>query len=1111
MRPIVALTAALACTAAREAVAQRGLSPSSDRAETPWVQESWTSANGLPVNSINHIVQDRVGYIWVTTFDGLVRFDGARFTIYNTSNSPGLETNRLLLMHEARDGTLWITTEQRGLVRLRAGRFTTLVHSPGDVVNHVIDDSAGRVWVGMRRGLGLVRHDSVVAIGRATLAAPISSFLKRRDGTLWIGTSNGALFHLTRDGQLARASLDSALQGSPVQTLFEDSSGTLWVGTPRGFWSGRERLAPLVRFTAPNETGIAIFELPRTGEVIGLGSRGLHRLAPGSATRTVRFANTVQSAWADGAAVWHAAGDSIYRNSEPVAAIPKLPGRYASDEVITSLRDREGSVWVGSSTRGLHRLKPALFTTYSAPEGLAHQNIYPVHADSSGGVWAGSWGFGISRIDARSGLVRTWRRESGVPAYVFSFLNGRDASMWIGTSAGLVSCQPGLSECRVGGPNELREAEVRALHADAAGSMWVGSTAGLWRFDGSQWTRFSARDGAPGATVRAFAETRDGAIWMGTNGAGLARFGGGRFARVTVADGLPTDYVRALYEDADGWLWVGTEGRGLARLDTRAWDDSGRAAGRGVRVAVIAAKDGLFDETIHEILEDDAGRLWMNTNRGIFWIPRAELVAFTNGSALRVYATSYTERDGMRNREGNGGVHPAGAKTSDGRLWFPTQDGVVMVDPARIRRSELAPPVVVEEVIARGAPVTSNANGSVTIRPVQRDLQIEYTALTFLEPANVRFRYRLDGYDEDWVDAGNRRTAFYTQLPPSSYTFHVEASTERGIWNGKSAPLVLNVTPRLHETRLAKFLLAITLAAAIVLGMRWRLSDARRRELELTRVVELRTATLREREQQLKTQNTQLAVQASKLAELHTLRSRLFANLSHEFRTPLTLILGPLRGMLEGRHGDLSTAVREQGALMLRNSQRLLRLINQVLDLARLQSGVVALNRHTHDLVSFTGGITLAFSPLAEQRGIDLKFKAETDELPATVDAEQLEKVVLNLVSNALKFTPRGGEVLVVVRAMGDSHAELAVHDTGVGIAPADLPRVFERFYQADSSATRRYEGTGIGLALAKELVELHTGEIRVESAVGRGSTFTVTLPLGTTGDVKPPATARSP
>lgn len=476
----------------------------------------------------------------------------------------------------------------------------------------------------------------------------------------------------------------------------------------------------------------------------------------------------------------------------------------------------------------------------------------------------------------------------------------------------------------------------------------------------------------------------------------------------------------------------------------------------------------------------------------------SELEAFADGRVPRIHSTAYTERDGLRNREANGGNSPAGIRAREGRLWFATQDGVVVVDPARIRRNVVPPPVVVEQLATRERTLSAGA-ARLALAPDERDFEIDYTALSLMAPENVRFRYRLEGLTDEWTDAGNRRTAFYTNVPPGRYTFRVVASNNDGVWNEKGAALELTVAPRFYETRAAYALAALIVLLLGGIAFQWRLRSLRRRGRELTRLVGERTAALRQHETQLEARNAELAA-------LHEARSRLFTNLSHEFRTPLTLILGPLRGLLDGRHGRLGASAREQGVLMQRSGQRLLRLINQILDLTRLQAGGVALECRTHELVGFARAATLAFAPLAERRGIALRFHSELDELPAGLDAEQLEKVLLNLLSNALKFTERGGSVTVTVAADGEA-AEIVVRDTGVGIAPEELPHVFERFYQADASTTRRYEGTGIGLALARELVELHGGEIRAESEPGAGSAFILRLPLGAPTEASAPGT----
>jgi signal transduction histidine kinase/ligand-binding sensor domain-containing protein/AraC-like DNA-binding protein/ActR/RegA family two-component response regulator len=1041
--------------------------------------------DGLPVNSINSLLQDRTGYIWASTFDGLVRFDGLRFTVFNSANSEELPSNRITLLKEGRDGALWLTTEQGHVVRFRDGRFTNIPFAnipfekfkPSVGLITLFVDSAGTAWAGNPEGLWTVRRDTLVRVGRGTIDVRVTSIIQRRDGGIWVGTDRAGVFRVSRDGQVTKVATDPALEADEIVRMLEDASGTLWMAGLRALWSWRGR-AVRVR-AAPSPFRVEDLAQQATGAVFATSPDGAYRIDSDSAILVrPRADNPGKRLWVEGNAVWSVDHQHVLRDGRPVFT---LPDRRTVSGV---LFDREGSLWIGTDAGGLHRLKPAVFAAYSVPEGVAHPNVYATYVDHFGAIWVGTWGKGASRIDPLTSRVTTPGSATN-PQFVNSFYDDGTGALWIGAGiagggGGLYRCTLPAMSCRAAGPSEVRGRGVFALYGDAARNLWVGATGLLLRYDGRTWTSFPSSSGAPEATVRAFAGTRDGALWMGTNGGGLARYRDGSFTRLTRKDGLPSDLIRSLHEDADGWLWVGTEGRGLVRLDPHAWGE-GRAGTKGAIVR-IGAKDGLFDEVIHQILEDDAGRLWMNTNRGVFWVTRAELNAFAGGSVSRVHSTAYTEADGMRNREGNGGVQPAGAKGLDGRLWFPTQDGVVVVDPATVRRDLRAPPLVVEQIVAGGRSARPERD-SLSLRPDERDVQIEYTALTFLEPRNVRFRYRLDPYDARWVDVGNRRTAFYTKVPPGRYTFRVEASDAAGGWHEPGASLAVNVLPTVWETSVFRWIAIASLGVLLLVAVRLREARLRARAVRLERVVDERTGALRERERELADRNAQLQ-------SLDRAKTRFFANVSHELRTPLTLTIGPLEDLRARAGGD--PQVERWLDIALRNSRRLLRLVNQILDVAKLEAGAMHLAPRPLDLVPFTRGVVAAFAPVAERKGTHLTIDTP-DSLLGAFDADAIEKILTNLLSNAIKFTPSGGAVHVALSTDGAS-ARLVVRDSGPGIPPDQVVHVFERFYQVDESTTRSQPGTGIGLSLVKELVELHGGTIAVESG-STGTTFTATIP----------------
>jgi signal transduction histidine kinase/ligand-binding sensor domain-containing protein/DNA-binding response OmpR family regulator len=1101
--------ALLLLSAPLAALAQARPGPDTSRAAEPFVHESWTVRDGLPVNSVTALVQDQRGYLWIATFDGLARFDGVRFTVFKAASSPGLPSNRIIRLKETRDGALWLETEQHQLVRVRGGAFTAVApaRTAGGRLLSLEEGRSGTLWVGSEMGLGVVRGDSVVAVAPDVIQGAVAAVIARRDGSVWAATVRGGVFRIV--GERAERVIPAArFDGDSVMALLEDNGGGLWIGSSGALWRWRDSLERVVR--SPGDGFGVLLEAPSAREVWAGTPTRVYRVDSGGVAR-------VLGTGVNGRSFWHSllfpdrSGHTLFFDGRPLGRDRRgLAGArpYAdalatvAAEISGTVIDHEGSLWIGTYHHGLHRLKPTPVHIVADVPGVPSNEVYPVLAARDGSVW---YGAGASVVRVANGQARAVRRAVEVGDWARSLLEDGSGRVWVGGTFPLEVCTARAMRCA---PAPGAPTNVLAMYEDADGTVWAGTLGGLFRGGRGAWRRLTAADGAPDAPVRVIQRTRDGALWMGTAGGGLALWKDGRFRSVTEADGLPSDLVRSLYEDADGWLWVGTEGHGLARLDPREWTGARLRAGghRGGHIVAIGAKDGLFDDAVHQVLEDAFGRLWMNGNRGISWVERRDLLAFAAGRLSRLDATSYTERDGLRNREGNGGSQPAGARTRDGRLWLPTQDGVAVIDPARIRRNLAPPPVAIEHVVA-GRDTLLVRGTSLSLGTWRRDLELMYTALSFLAPANVRFRYRLEPYDRDWVDAGGRRTAFYTRVPPGRYTFRVIASNNDGVWNERGAALALDVRPSVWETTTFRAAVAATLLGLAALGVHWRLRNLRARAAQLERVVDERTAALREHERELAERNAQLQ-------SLDRAKTRFFANVSHELRTPLTLTIGPLEDLRERLAGGTGVRAPRQLDLALRNARRLLRLVNQILDVAKLEAGHMPLRARRGDLAAFARGVAAAFTAAAERREVTLEVVVAVAPLTAWFDPDAMEKVLVNLLANALTFTPPGGRVTLLVTTDGGDGGDgggvavLRVSDTGPGIRAEHLPHVFERFYQADESATRAQPGTGIGLSLVKELVELHGGRIAVwsgaglpregeSSATGGGATFTVTLPPG--------------
>lgn len=1058
-----------------------------------YVHQTFGIDDGLPRAGIVQILQTRDGYLWLATFDGLVRFDGVRFEVFDSDRFPALGSNRIVDLLESRDGTLWTLSEAGHVARSSGGAFTgcsvpqadragscSLPGAGTPQLTYLHEDSTGALWIGGRSGLFRASADGLHQVPGLNIRKGVNAVLRDRAGRLWVGTPEG--LWVGRPGQFRRIPTPPEVLGEGVSTLAEDASGEIWVATWRG--AGRVRDGALHLEVA----GSAHLDRDAAGTVwISVGGRLL--LSRGSGLETVAasdgqipgrsFGHRVRIA--DSAGTWVAWTHLLLRNGTPVLHLDSPLSTMTS-----VLIDREGTIWASSSASGeLHALHPARVTALS--EGLTNPVLYPVYEDRDGTLWTGSYGT-ASILPPGSTRFQVVPTPGGAPlSSPEAFLRDRSGTFWVGLSQGLF-VREGDRFSGPLGPEALHTAVVRAIFEDSRGVLWVGTEIGLFRREpvsrsgqarGGRWSWLTTENGLPNSWIRTIRELPEGTLWLGTNGGGVVRLTQGRFTAIGEAQGLSSNLVRAIHPAPDGRLWIATENRGINRLDP---STVGRP--EGPRIDHVGLREGLYARGVHQFVSDDFGNLWMSSNEGIFRVPLSDLNEVADGRRERIEPVAYTERDGMRNREANGGVQDAGLRDRQGRIVFPTQEGLVRIDPRHLLERGAPPPVYVQRLRA-GADEVPVSTGKVRLDPSQRSFTLEISAPSFRAPERQRFRYRLTPYDRDWVEAGARREASYTKVPPGDYTFEVLASGPDGVWSERPARVEIRVVPRFFET--VWFMLACALASIVAVAalLRWRGNRLRARQARLEQLVDERTATI--------------ADQAEKLREVDRLKSQLFANVSHELRTPLTLILGPLGDALAGRFGPLDQDLSRQLSTAERNARRLLGLVDQLLDVARLDAGRLRLRLRRGDFGGFVRYRVESFLPLAERRGIDLSLEVPVEPVVLWFDPPQLEKVIDNLLGNALKFTPAGGRVEVSVDAPPDSErVELAVRDNGPGIPADQLERVFERFYQLEPSS-HRWRGAGIGLALARQIAELHRGEIsaRGNADSGQGACFTLTLLRG--------------
>lgn len=711
-----------------------------------------------------------------------------------------------------------------------------------------------------------------------------------------------------------------------------------------------------------------------------------------------------------------------------------LRGAPEMKAVTTIYEDAESNLWVGTDV-GLLRITRRKFDIYTEHEGLTEDFIFPIHGDQRGGVWLGTWGGGVHRI--QNGHLTTYTTEDGLRSnYIRTLHLDRDGHMWVGTTEGVTRLPEGEAyACPEG------ERWVRAILEDRAGTLWVGGNDFLARMTDRGLVRSEPEEFGRTTTVWALHEDRQGRLWVATRD-GLFQKNGDRWIKYTTEDGLSSDFVVSIYEEKEGTLWFGTQGSGLNRFENG-------------HFVPYTLQDGLHSAGVWGILEDDRGNFWMSSNSGIFRVSERELDAFAEGETDHITPVVYTEADGMPSAECNRG-QPAAWKDQRGRLWFPTIKGAVIVDPDNVPRNDRPPPVHIERVFVNGRPIPQQ--GKNTFQPESENLKVHYTALSLTAPEENRFQYKLEGYDKRWTDAGTRRTAFYTNLPPGTYTFRVRAANNDGVWNEEGASFSFQLRPFFYETTWFYLLCMALLGIAGGGAYHYRIKHLREKELE--KQVAERTRRLQEEKQKTEAQAVQLKKQAKRLKELDRMKSRFFANISHEFRTPLSMILGPVQDLLTGEDEAIEDEKHQQLEMVRCSAYRMERLIDQLLDLAELEAGQEELQLNRIDLIDFLREIVRSFAPMAERSRIRLDFRPEPDHLEWAFDAEKLSTVMSNLLSNALKFTAEEGIVRVTV-AENAQRAVIRVRDTGPGIPEEEQSRIFDRFYQVDDSTTRAHKGTG--------------------------------------------------
>ena len=764
--------------------------------------DSWTTDNGLPQNSVYAIAQTPDGYLWLTTLDGLARFDGVRFTVFSKADFKNLASNRFTGLFAEADGTLWISTEESGLACYRNGEFQFFTTADGLGSNEVFQvqrDLSGDLLMFNRNGLTRFRDGRFLFEREADF----------RNYKVYFSPS-GSLWEINEQGLNVRRSDRSDEENFDLP--FDKGK----IAADRNF--------NYIGFVAMLEDRDGALWLTASGNLYRLAGGTIETFTANNGMPSSRVRQIVQDR---NGAIWLATEkDGICRFAENRARCFGTDKGLSSNDVMNLAVDREGTLWVGTNDRGINRVTPRLVSPLSVAEGLFDKNVYPILETKSGDIWIGT-NSALSLF--RNGKITNYTRREGLYYEIIqSLYEDRSGRLWIGGIGGVQYLENGkfydFTE-KLGLP--IGDYNFLDIYQDRLGALWFATTKGLVKYSGETARLFTTDEGMPSNDIRRIYETRNGTLWIGTlGGAAFLERDSGRnavgekteesFTALTEKGGVAVKNVREIYEDGDGVIWFGSYDGGLARMKDNKFTN-------------YTTRDGLFSNGVFRILEDRRGNFWMSSNQGIFRVNKQELNDFADGKISAVVSTAYGKSDGMLNTECNGGRQPAGIKTRDGKLWFPTQDGAAIINPEAVPFNPLAPPVLLEEILVNREKIQLE-NGAIVLQPNQTNLQIKYTGLSFIKPEQTRFRYRLEGLDEIWMNAGTRREAFYPYLPPGKYTFRVIAANSDNVWNEQGASIEIVVKPSFYQTWWFWVLCAFAIVIVAFRLYQRRLNEIRRRQ-----------------------------------------------------------------------------------------------------------------------------------------------------------------------------------------------------------------------------------------------------------------------------------------